>query len=69
MPIDHIHEQNNALVIKGSGGAEGLTENPAVFRKWMIAGPEKARQMEQFVTQYSPDIQEKHYHHEEGLST
>lgn len=25
--------------------------------------------MEEFVTQYSPDIQEKHYHHEEGFST
>ena len=25
--------------------------------------------MEEFVTQYSPDIAEKHYHHEEGLST
>ena len=25
--------------------------------------------MEEFVTQYSPDIAEKHYHHEEGFST
>ena len=27
MPIDQVHEQNNKLV-KGSGGAIGLTENP-----------------------------------------
>ena len=26
----------------------------------MIAGPEQARLMEEFVTQYSPDIAEKH---------
>ena len=41
MPIDQAHEQNN-LVVKGSGGAVGLTENPAAFRKWMIAKPEQA---------------------------
>ena len=29
MPIDQVHEQNNELV-KGSGGAVGLTENPLV---------------------------------------
>ena len=38
MPIDQAHEQNYELV-KGSGGAVGLTENPSAFRKWMIAGP------------------------------
>ena len=68
MPIDQAHEQNS-LIVKGSGGAVGLTENPAAFRKWMIDGPEQARLMEEFVTQYSPDIAEKHYHHEEGFST
>ena len=38
MPIDQAHEQNYELV-KGSGVAVGLTENPSAFRKWMIAGP------------------------------
>ena len=37
--LDHAHEQVNALV-KGQGGAVGLTENPAALRKWMLAGPE-----------------------------
>ena len=32
MPIDQAHEQNNELV-KGSGGAVGLTENPSAFRR------------------------------------
>ena len=40
MPIDQAHEQNNELV-KGSGGAVGLTKNPSAFRKWMLAGPEQ----------------------------
>lgn len=42
IPIDQAHEQNSE-VVKGSGGAVGLTENPSAFRKWMVAGPEQAR--------------------------
>ena len=30
--VDHAHEQNNALV-KGDGGAVGLTENPSALRR------------------------------------
>ena len=67
MPVDQAHEQNNALV-KGSGGAIGLTENPSAFRKWVIAGPEQARLIVEFERQFSRQIQEKHLHHEEGLS-
>lgn len=37
--IDHVHEQTNA-VIKGDGGAVGVTEDPAALRCWMVAGPE-----------------------------
>ena len=40
--IDHAHEQNNA-VIKGDGGAVGVTEDPAALRHWMVAGPEVTR--------------------------
>jgi hypothetical protein len=67
MPVDQAHEQNNALV-KGSGGAIGLTENPSASRKWVIAGPEQARLIVEFERQFSRQIQEKHLHHEEGLS-
>ena len=31
IPIDQAHEQNNAIV-KGSGGAVGLTESPTAFQ-------------------------------------
>ncbi len=67
MPIDQAHEQNNALV-KGSGGAVGLTENPSSFRKWMLAGPEQARLLTEFEAQYSPEVRENYSHHEKGLS-
>ena len=40
--IDHTHEQNNA-VVKGDGGAIGLTQNPRAVLRWMVAGPEIAR--------------------------
>ena len=42
MSIDQCLEQNNT-VVKGSGGAIGLTGNPGPLRRWMVAGPEIAR--------------------------
>ena len=47
IPIDQAHEQLNAC-IKGDGGAVGLTDNPKALRRWMIAGPEVARVIEEF---------------------
>ena len=47
LAIDQAHEQNNASV-KGDGGAVGLTENPAAFRRWMVSGPEMARVIAEF---------------------
>ena len=42
MAIDQAHEQANA-VIKGEGGAFGVTEDPSALRRWMVAGPEVSR--------------------------
>ena len=42
MAIDQAHEQNNSI-IKGDGGAIGLTEDPAALRRWIVAGPEVSR--------------------------
>ncbi len=47
MALDQNHEQLNE-VIKGDGGAVGLTENPAALLRWMIAGPEIARLVNEF---------------------
>lgn len=69
IPIDQAHEQNNE-VIKGSGGAVGLTENLSAFRKWMVSGPEQARLLKEFEEDYLPNKKglEYGYHHEEGFS-
>ena len=48
--IDQCHEQNNAMV-KGSGGVIGLTGNPGTLRRWMVAGPEIARNITEFEEQ------------------
>ena len=69
IPIDQAHEQNNELV-KSSGGAIGLTENPSAFKKWMISGPEQARLLKQFEEAYTVKRSKSDscYHHEEGFS-
>ena len=45
--LDQAHEHLNARV-KGTGGAVGLTENPEALQRWMIAGPEVARVIDEF---------------------
>ena len=42
MAIDQTHEQAIA-VIKGEGGAIGVTEDPSALRRWIVAGPEVSR--------------------------
>ncbi|XP_061580540.1 uncharacterized protein LOC133446517 [Cololabis saira] len=61
MAIDQCHEQNNAL-IKGSGGAVGLTENPGALHRWMVAGPEIARMTTDFENDSTPG---ENRHHEQ----
>ena len=45
--LDHAHEQVNSDV-KWEGEAVGLTESAAALRRWMVAGPELLRMIEQF---------------------
>ena len=45
--LDHAHEQANVLV-KGEGGAVGLTGNPNALRRWMLGGPELSRMVEEY---------------------
>ena len=68
IPIDQAHEQNNDLV-KSSGGAVGLTENPSAFNKWMIAGPGQARLLKEFEQEYISEDGNKQQHFEEGMPT
>ena len=69
IPIDQMHEQENAKV-KGIGGVIGLTKNPIALRHWMMCGTELARCISQFENQMlsvSTDPQ-KCLYHEEGLA-
>ena len=47
MGIDQCHEQQNELV-KGDGGAIGLTEDEDRLRKWMVCGAEVAKIVMEF---------------------
>ncbi|KAK3924496.1 3-dehydroquinate synthase, partial [Frankliniella fusca] len=44
---DQVHEQNNKI-IKGQGGAIGLTEDRQSLLRWMLAGPEIQRLLDEF---------------------
>jgi hypothetical protein len=66
--IDQAHEQNNALV-KGDGGAVGLTENAAALRRWMVAGPEVATLIEDFENLlFSSTMSDDKVHHDQTAS-
>ena len=47
MGIDQCHEQLNKIV-KGDGGAVGLTEDEDMLRRWSICGPEISRMVQEF---------------------
>lgn len=64
--IDQAHEQNNAI-IKGDGGAVGLTEDEKALRRWMVAGPEVSRLVSTYETvSGAKDATKSTRHHEEG---
>jgi len=63
--LDQNHEQLNDL-IKGEGGAVGLTESPTALLRWMVAGPEIARIVNEF-DEYQSKEPEKH--HEQSRAT
>ena len=72
IPFDQSHEQENKIV-KDTGGAVGLTENPSAFRRWMLSGPELGRLVTEFEEEYlnteELDSDACFQHHEHGLSS
>jgi hypothetical protein len=68
LAIDQAHEQNNAI-IKGDGGAIGLTEDPVALRRWMVAGPEVSRLVAEYETASGKkDLANNSKHHEQTPS-
>ena len=45
--LDHAHEQVNAIV-KGEGGALGLSEKPTSLRGWVVGSSELAQMVDEF---------------------
>ena len=64
--LDHADEQVNAEV-KGDGGAVGLIENPAALRRWMVAGPEIARMIQEFKGDNSTTDEYDHHEQKKGI--
>ena len=64
LSLEHNHEQENEM-IKGDGGAVGLTESLAALRRWMIAGPEIARAVREFESAYDVRKPDDTRHHEQ----
>ena len=65
MAIDQCNEQVNDL-IKGDGGAVGLTENQQALERWMVAGPEIARLVMEFEESFPiPNEKKSTKHHEQ----
>ena len=62
--IYQAHEQNNGMV-KGDGGAVGLTENPSALRRWMISGPEMARFVSEFEASMTTEVEVQGADHHE----
>jgi hypothetical protein len=70
MAFDQYHEQKNRD-LKGAAGIIGLTDDPAALEKWILAGPENAKQLKDFEEEYlNFDDDEDHLseHHEDGES-
>ena len=58
---DQNHEQLNRL-IKGDGGAVGITENPGALLRWMVSGREVARLVNEL--EYTQHVGRGSRHHE-----
>ena len=65
--LDQAHEQCNA-VVKGDGGAVGLTNDPSALRRWMVSGPEISRMVEEFEKQTFRGKAVDTEHHEQSDS-
>ena len=63
--IGQAHEWANA-VIKGEGGAIGVTEDPSALRRWMVGGPEASRLATEYeIVSEAKNANEKVRHHEQ----
>ena len=60
--LDHNYENE---ITKGDGGAVGLTEIPTALKSSMVAGPEIAREVREFVSTFEVTKPCDKRHHEQ----
>ena len=69
LAIDQAHEQANAIV-KGDGGAIGITEDPSALRRWMVSGPEVSHLVSQYESASELKVSsEDDKHHEQSYQS
>ena len=66
--IDQAHEQNKS-VVKVDGDAIDVTEDPSALRRWVVAGPEVSKLVEEFSSVCGISPNKKSKHHEEAHAT
>ena len=66
--IDQANEQNKS-VVKVDGDAIDLTEDPSALRRWMVAGPEVNKQVEDVSSVCGISPNKKSKHHKEAHAT
>ena len=67
MAMDHDHEQTNDE-IKGDGGVIGIMDNPSALIKWITAGPEVARIIDEFEVSSGITRTKSTQHHDQSPS-
>ncbi len=67
LAIDQAHEQANA-VVKGDGGAIGITEDPSALRRWMVSGPEVSHLVSQYESTSQVKVASEDVRHHEQTS-
>lgn len=66
MASDQAHEQSNAIV-KGDGGAIGITEDPSSLRRWMVSGPEVSQLVYQYELASQAKVAKEDIRHHEKI--
>ena len=65
MAFDQAHQQANA-VIKGDGGAIGITEDPSALKRWMVAGPLVSHLVANYEEVSGVKVEPEKRHHEKS---
>ena len=55
--------------MKGDAGIVGISENESALQRWMVAGPEISKMLNEYDLKYTHNDKETDRHHEQAPST